>query len=221
MKILIINGTPQLKGVTHSFVLAAHKAIQDAGAEADEMNLSKMNLTKCKMCYTGWGICFEEHKCVFGDKDGFNDLQKRVEEADAYIYITPVYWGEVSEEMKLFIDKLRRCQATKKWDRREDENSFLIGKPSILVAVAGGGGGGILTTLQAIERAITQMGGDGQPREKEGIFDYIGVNRWNQDFKRDAFYLSVKEMIAIKRGEKEAPDMDRTQWTVPKAVKNS
>jgi NAD(P)H-dependent FMN reductase len=150
------------------------------------------------MCADGWGICFKEHICALGDKDGFNALQKKVQEADAYIYITPVYWGEISEEMKIFFDKLRRCQATKQWDSREEEVSFLKGKPSIMVASAGGGGGGILSCLQDMERAISQMSGDEWPRELRGIFDYIAVNRWNQAYKREALAAAVREIIKFK-----------------------
>jgi len=194
-KILIISGTPKTDGVTFSFVKAAEEQVSKLGHKAQVVRLAGLGLTKCAMCNDGWGICFKEHKCVFGDKDGFNELQLAVRDADAYIYITPVYWGEISEEMKLFIDKLRRCQATKQWDEREDEVSFLKGKPSILVAVAGGGGGGIITAFEDLERAITQCGGNERPREKAGVFDYIAVNRWNQELKREALKASIGEMV--------------------------
>jgi len=195
MKILIISGTPKKDGITFSFVKAAEEASLNAGAGAEVIRLSGMNLAKCKMCEDGWGICFKEHICKFGDSDGFNELQNKVRDADAYIYITPVYWGEISEEMKIYFDKLRRCQATKQWDDKDEEGSALAGKPSIMVAVAGGGGGGIVTTFADIERAVSQMGGDSWPRETAGVFDYIAVNRWNQDYKRDAFASAIKAMV--------------------------
>jgi len=196
MKLLIINGTPKTDGVCYSFVTVAAEAATTAGVEAEVIRLSDVNLSKCKMCGDGWGICFKEHYCAFGDEDGFNPLQKKVEDADAYIYITPVYWGEISEEFKIFLDKLRRCQATKQWDDREEEVSFLKGKPSIIVASAGGGGGGIVTTFADIERAVAQMSGDAWPRETAGVFDYIAVNRWNQAYKREALKAAVVEMLA-------------------------
>jgi multimeric flavodoxin WrbA len=199
MKLLIINATPKTDGICYSFVTTAAETAAALGIEAEVIRLSGMDLTKCKMCGDGWGICFKEHICEFGEKDGFNGLQKKVEEADAYVYITPVYWGEVSEELKIFLDKLRRCQATKQWDGNEDEVSFHTGKPSIIVASAGGGGGGIVTTFADIERAIQHMGGDGWPRETNGIFDYIAVNRWNQAYKREALKAAVTEMIKHKK----------------------
>lgn len=208
MKLLIVNGTPKNDGLCYSFVTAAEETAAGLGAEAEVIRLSSINLSKCKMCGDGWGICFKEHQCKYGNEDGFNALQKKVEEANAYVFITPVYWGEASEEMKLFFDKLRRCQATKQWDDREEEVSFLKGKPSIIVASAGGGGGGIINTFMQTERAIEQMGGDSWPRERAGIFDYIAVNRWNQGYKREALKAALTEMIAIGRNQKDSAPMN-------------
>jgi hypothetical protein len=113
-----------------------------------------------------------------------------------------VYWGEVSEEMKIFMDKFRRCQATKQWDRREDEVSFIKGKPSIIVAVAGGGGGGITSTFAQMERAIGHMSGDSWPRESAGIFDFIGVNRWNQAYKRETLKAALSVLFKYCKDSK-------------------
>jgi len=199
MKVLIISGTPKTDGLTCSFVEKANEAVNEAGAEAEVIRLAGMKLTKCKMCGDGWGICRDEHKCIFGDEDGFNELQEKIKKADAFVYLTPVYWGEASEDMKLFMDKLRRCQATKQWDDREEEISFMIKKPSIIVAVAGGGGGGIATTFVGLELAIKHMGGHEWPMDKDGIFDYIAVNRWNKEYKLTALKEAIKTMVEINR----------------------
>ena len=205
MKLLILSGTPKNDGVCHSFVETAMATAKKCGVDAEIVNLSKVGLEKCHMCNDGWGICYKQHKCIFGDKDGFNALQEKMAAADAYVYLTPVYWGEVSEEMKIFLDKFRRCQATKQWDE-ESEKSFLVGKPSILVASAGGGGGGIVNTFHQMERALQHMGGFEWPLEREGVFDYIAVNRWNQEYKRKALEAAIVEMVSyFQDKEKEAP----------------
>jgi len=194
MKLLIVSGTPKTDGLTYSFVEKAKETADRLKLESEVINLSKMNLQKCKMCDGGWGVCFYEHYCIFGDKDGFTDLQKKVQNADAFIYITPVYWGEMSEELKLFMDKLRRCESTKQWDSREEEVSYHKGKPSILVAAAGGGGGGCPSAFLHMERAIGAMGGDDWPKEHAGLFDFIAVNRWNQDYKLEALKAAITNM---------------------------
>ena len=195
MKLLIINGTPKTEGICYSFVQTARETALSCGVDVDIVRLADLDLIGCKMCGDGWGICYTEHICKYGTKDGFNDLQEKVRSAEALIFVTPVYWGEASEAFKIFIDKLRRTQATKEWDERPDQITYLAGKPTIIVASAGGGGGGIGSTFENIERAITHMGG--KPWVFGGIFDYIAVNRWNQEYKRKTLEEAIKEMAQL------------------------
>ncbi|MDP3058890.1 MAG: NAD(P)H-dependent oxidoreductase, partial [bacterium] len=83
---------------------------------------------------------------------------------------SPVYWGETSEALKSFIDRLRRCEFGPK--------GALSNKQVLLIAVPGGSGNGLLTCLEQMERFCRHTGAI--------IFDYIGVNRWNSDYKRVA-----------------------------------
>ena len=195
MKLLIISGTPKKDGICHSLVTAANETAAGLGAETEVIKLADLKLMHCKMCDEGWGICRSEHRCIYGDEDGFNMLQERFAKADAFVFITPVYWGEVSEALKCFLDKLRRCQASKQWDTDRAIPSFFNDKPSILVASAGGSGNGILSALSEMERAVIHMGGDKNPKDRNGICDFIGVNRWNQDYKREALKASVAALV--------------------------
>jgi len=150
------------------------------------------------MCGDGWGICLKQYRCAFGNDngDGFNALQETLSSADAFIWITPVYWGQASEAIKNFIDRLRRCQGSKHYNWGDTTGSSILqNKPSILTAIAGGGGGGIANTFQEMERAITFMGGDTWPRTASGFFDYIAVNPWNQEYKREALRAAVKALV--------------------------
>jgi len=194
MKLLIISGTPKTDGVTYSFVEKAKESADELGLDAEVITLSQMDLKKCKMCDDGWGICFYDHYCIYGDEDGFSDLQEKVKNADAFIYLTPVYWGDMSEELKIFTDRLRRCEATKQWDSRDVGDSVHKGKPSIVVAVAGGGGGGCPSAFLRMEGVIGAMGGDQWPKEHAGLFDFIAVNRWNQEYKRTALKEAITTM---------------------------
>ena len=208
-KLLIVNATPKTDGLCYSFVEAAKEAADNLGLESEVIRLAGLGLRKCMMCHDGWGICFKEHRCIHGEKDGFANLQKTISESDAFVYITPVYWGEISEELKIFWDKLRRCETTKQWNGKDDVVSFHKNKPSILVASAGGGGGGIPSTFVAMERAVDQLGEhSGCANGTAGIFDYIAVTRWNQVYKREALKAAIAEMTAINRDKKDAPMMN-------------
>jgi multimeric flavodoxin WrbA len=106
MKLLIISSTPKEDGLCQSLTTATLETAKANGAEAKVISLKY--ISACRMCDDGWGTCRTGHYCEFGEDDGFNDYQKDVEWADGFIFITPVYWGEVSEKMKTFLDKLRR-----------------------------------------------------------------------------------------------------------------
>ena len=195
MKVLIISGSPRSEGICHSLVTTALDTSKESGAEAEVHKLSDYKLEQCKMCGDGWGTCRSEHRCQYGDKDGFNNLQEKFSQADAFVFITPVYWGDVSEAFKGFFDKLRRCQASKRWNEDESIKSCFTDKPSILVASAGGSGNGIINTFTQMERAIVHMGGDEMPKEEKGIYDYIAVNRWNKDYKLESLKASIASLV--------------------------
>ncbi|MCL2708899.1 MAG: flavodoxin family protein [Defluviitaleaceae bacterium] len=186
MKLLIISATPKKTGICDSLAAAAFDAASKV-SDAEVVRLAELNIGACDMCGEGWGTCQRSHVC-HNDADGFNALQEKFSRADAYVYITPVYWSEVSEALKRFLDKLRRCQATKQWDADNSSVSCHSGKPAILVASAGGGGGGLIGALTQMERAVAHMGGR--------VYDYIGVNRWNQEYKREALREAVKSIIS-------------------------
>jgi len=193
MNLLILSGTPKKDGLSHSLAAAAYEAAKSLNAGAEILQLT--GLSTCHMCGDGWGTCSKLHTCEFGNEDGFNEYREKVKWADGFVLITPVYWGEVSEGMKTFLDKLRRCEGSKNWDENERGSSFFVGKSSILVASAGGGGGGITSAFQQMERAVTHMGGTSYPYDVYGFFDYIAVNRWNQEYKREALKTAVTSMI--------------------------
>jgi len=193
MNLLILSGTPKKDGLCHSLAAAALDAAETAGAEAEVIRLNK--ISACRMCGDGWGDCSKIHQCKFGETDDFSKFQEKIRWADGFVLITPVYWGEMSEGMKSFFDRLRRCEASKSWNENEKGPSYFSGKSSILVASAGGGGGGITTAFQQMERAVSHMGGTSYPYDVYGFFDYIAVNRWNSEYKIETLKSAVSALV--------------------------
>jgi len=177
MKYLIITGNPKQNGLCYSITNEIMRGASDGGAEVEILNTAGME--SCRCCGNGWGTCREQHKCSFGE-NGFNKAQETVKDADMICIITPVYWGEVAEGLKSFIDRLRRCE------NMFNKNGVLSGKQILLVAVPGGSGNGMLSCLEQMERFCRHTGAV--------IFDYIGVNRWNSDYKKIAAYSASKAM---------------------------
>jgi multimeric flavodoxin WrbA len=168
VKVLIVSGTPKHEGLNHSCVQSAREGVESSGSDCEIVNLHDAKLKICAMCNDGWGTCREDHVCCFGD-DGFTAIQEKIAAASALIFITPVYWGDMTEAMKVFFDRYRRCEATK------GDNSALRGKQVLLVASPGGTGNGMVSCFEQMERLCRHL--------RAEIFDYVGVNRWNAEYK--------------------------------------
>lgn len=107
--ILVVKGSPRLKG--NSAVLAdeAARGARDAGARVEVVELQKLNLQPCDGC----DACRESGQCVIGDD--MQLLYPKVLDADGLILASPIYWFTYTAQLKLFID---RCYAPWNHDNR-------------------------------------------------------------------------------------------------------
>lgn len=103
MKILVINGSPRPQGNT---VKVANKMldylkIYDNALETEYIHLSQVDLQMCKGCY----VCLEmgEHLCPIKDQQAA--IEEKMHEADALIFLSPVYVANVSGLFKNFLDR--------------------------------------------------------------------------------------------------------------------
>ena len=191
MKYLIITGNPKQDGLCHAAAEEAKKGAEAGGAIVDILSVTKTE--RCHVCGNGWGTCREKHICAFGN-DGFNEAQVKAHEADMLCFITPVYWGEAEESLKCFFDRLRRCEFDMPWGGQRDKKPAFSGKQVLLIASPGGSGNGMLSCLEQLDRFCRHTGAV--------IFDYIGINRWNNDYKKRAVFEAAKAMAGgRKNGE--------------------
>lgn len=153
MKVLILSFSnnqvnedsyiPNKIGLTFSCIEECENELKRLGNEVEHICMNKKNIKKCLACgKRGWGICLEEHKCI--QNDNFNEIYEYMSDFDAYIFITPVYFWEMSESAKTFFDRLKRCDAF-------NDNSKIKGKKIVCIACAGGSGNGTEETLKAFD----------------------------------------------------------------------
>lgn len=134
---------PNKIGLTFSCVEECEKELKKLGIEVEHICMNKKNIKKCLACgKRGWGICLEEHICI--QKDDFNEIYEYMSNFDACIFVTPVYFWEMSESAKTFFDRLKRCDAF-------NDNSKIKGKKIICIACAGGSGNGTEETLKSFD----------------------------------------------------------------------
>lgn len=132
---------PNKLGLTFACVEECEKELKNLGHEAEHICINKKNIKRCLACGNrGWGICLEQHKCVLNDD--FNDLYNYIKKFDSYIFITPVYFWEMSQSAKTFFDRLKRCDAF-------NDDSKIKGKQIVCIACAGGSGNATEETLRS------------------------------------------------------------------------
>ena len=125
---------PNKMGLTFACEEQCEKALQEVGHEYEHICINKKRIDRCIACgERGWGLCLTEHQCVL--QDDFNEIYNHMADFDAYIFITPVYFHEMSESCKALFDRIKRCDAF-------NGNSKIRGKKVICIAAAGGTGYG-------------------------------------------------------------------------------
>ena len=142
------------------------------------MRLTDREIAHCRQCEDGWGECRREGRCVI--EDDFEQIRAKVREADAWILVTPVYFGDLSECVKAFTDRLRRCNTGAKGEGLADT-------PVLGIAAAGGSGRGIATCLVSMDRLFGHLNAE--------IADLITVTRRSATYKREACRAAAKAMV--------------------------
>jgi multimeric flavodoxin WrbA len=140
------------------------------GFETENVFLTKLDIQVCRQCEEdGWGICHREGTCII--EDDFQSVVDRIDSADVLVFATPVYYGDLSERMKAFTDRLRRC--TRPIITRTGKNKNF--KPAIGICLAGGGGGGSETCAVNLKKVLSTCGFE--------MIDMVPVRRQNLDIK--------------------------------------
>ena len=100
MKVLSILGSPRPKG--NSATLAGHLTgrLKEHGASVETHLLNKMEYKGCQSCYA----CKKKSdRCVV--RDDISPVLDAMHEADAIVMASPNYYGSISGQMKLFLDR--------------------------------------------------------------------------------------------------------------------
>lgn len=103
-----LNGSPRRNGNSATLLDQALRAAEASGAQAVRLDLAFMDISPCKACED----CFADGECVI--RDDMDRVYQLLEEADAVIVASPIYFSGMSSCAKLAVD---RCQAL--WARRK------------------------------------------------------------------------------------------------------
>lgn len=100
-KIVVITGSPRKNGNSAAMADAFIQAAEARGHAVTRFDAALKQVGGCRACET----CFKTGKaCSFGDD--FNTVAPAILEADAVVFVTPVYWYSIPAQIKGIIDRL-------------------------------------------------------------------------------------------------------------------
>ena len=175
MKVIALIGSRGKQGRTAKAANAWMDGFRSAGGEVEAFFLPELKIERCRQCDDdGWGLCLREGKCII--TDDMQKLAEGIKKADAVLMATPVYWGELSESLRAFIDRLRRTAL------HHDGKKGIAEKPVFGICVAGGGGGAAPECAGRMERILRDCGFH--------LEDVVPARRQNLDYKLEVLKTS-------------------------------
>ncbi|ACO85525.1 flavodoxin family protein [Clostridium botulinum] len=102
MKVLLINGSPKVKGCTYTALCEIAKELEKENIETEIFHIGNKPIRGCMAC----GGCYknESSKCVFDD-DTVNMALEKAKEADGFIFGSPVHYASASGQITSFLDR--------------------------------------------------------------------------------------------------------------------
>ena len=99
-KVLVISTSLRAKSNSDILTESLIKGAQDAGHEVEHISLKGKELKFCIGCLA----CQKTLKCV--QKDDAVWIAEKVRDADTLVFATPIYYYEMSGQMKTLLDRL-------------------------------------------------------------------------------------------------------------------
>ena len=99
MKILVITGSPRKNGNSNTLTDNFIKGAQEAGHSVVRFDSAFKKVHPCIAC----NKCGMNGQCVF--KDDFEFIRNNIVDADAVVFVSPMYYFGISAQIKAVIDR--------------------------------------------------------------------------------------------------------------------
>ena len=102
MNVVAFNGSPRKSGNTEQAILTVFRELQAEGIATELIQIGGSGIRSCTACYQ----CFakKDKQCAVKN-DELNSYIAKMIEADAIIIGSPVYFSNVTADVKAFIDR--------------------------------------------------------------------------------------------------------------------
>ena len=105
MNVLAFNGSPRKKWNTATMLSKALEGAASQGAKTELVHLYDLDFKGCISCFACKTIGGKSYgRCAVQDE--LTPVFRRIEEADVIVLGSPIYFGDVSGEMKSFMERL-------------------------------------------------------------------------------------------------------------------
>jgi len=163
LKIIGIIGSPRKGSNTEVYVRKALESAEKMGAETEIIDLGKAEIEPCIAC----DICKSTGECAI--YDDMREITRKLLKAHGLIIGSPVYFGNVTSQLKMFMDRTRPLRIDFK----------LKDKVTGAISVGASRNGGQETTISAIHQYLLIQDaiivGEGAPLAHYGAAGVGGV----------------------------------------------
>ncbi len=99
MKVLLVNGSPRVKGCTYTALCEVAGALEKNGVETEIFQVGASPVAGCIGC----GACLKSGKCFV--EDDVNEFVEKAKGADGFVFGTPVHYAAASGAITSFLDR--------------------------------------------------------------------------------------------------------------------
>lgn len=100
MKVLMINGSPRIKGNTYTALKEMEQVFVKEGIATEILDVGTRDIRGCIAC----GSCADTGKCVFDDL--VNEAAPKFEACDGLVVGSPVYYASANATLVAFLTRL-------------------------------------------------------------------------------------------------------------------
>ena len=100
-KVLVLLGSPRMKGNSAALAGQITRGAEAAGADVETVFLHGMKIAPCQSCYA----CQKRGSKGCAIDDDMQTLYPKLLESSAWVIASPVFWFTMSAQVKLFLDR--------------------------------------------------------------------------------------------------------------------
>jgi multimeric flavodoxin WrbA len=129
MKVFAINGSPRKGGNSDILLDSFAKGARGRGAVVSKIYLNELDIKACQACPSlpDNGLCRY--------RDGMDVVYRGILDSDVIVVASPIYFGSVSAQTKLMVDRFQCCWAALQGDGKTRR---VMDKKGVFIAVSAG-----------------------------------------------------------------------------------